>query len=67
MEIPEKLRKKWEALRSPGDGDKMAEKLEGSAAETFNRAFREGKCRDEVFKVMAEFYEEKAKLIKEYL
>ena len=67
MEIPEKLRKKWEALRSPGDGDKMAEKLEGSAAETFNRAFREGKCRDEVFKVMAHFYEEKAKLIKEYL
>lgn len=67
MEIPEKLRKKWEALKSPGDGDKMAEKLEGSAAETFNRAFREGKCRDEVFKVMADFYEEKVNLIKEYL
>ena len=67
MEIPEKLRKKWEALRSPGDGEKMAEKLIGSAAETFNRAFREGKCRDEVFKVMAAFYEEKANLIKEYL
>jgi len=67
MEIPGKLLKKWEALRSPGDGEKMAEKLNGSAAETFNRAFREGKCRDEVFKVMAAFYEEKANLIKEYL
>jgi len=67
MEIPEKLRKKWETLRSPGDGEKMAEKLDGSAAETFNRAFREGKCRDEVFKVMAAFYEEKVNLIKEYL
>jgi hypothetical protein len=67
MEIPEKLRKKWEALRSPGDGEKMAENLPNAAAETFNRAFREGKCRDEVFKVMADFYEEKANLIKEYL
>lgn len=67
MEIPAKLIKKWEALRSPGDADKMAERLPGSAPETFNRAFRLGKCRDQVFEVMAPFYEEKAKLIKEYL
>lgn len=67
MEIPDKLLKKWQALRSPGDSEKMADKLPGSAAETFNRAFREGKCRDDVFKVMADFYEEKANLIKEYL
>lgn len=67
MEIPKKILAKWEALRSPGDAEKMSEKLPGSAAETFNRAFRKEKCRDEVFKVMAEFYEEKAKVIKEYL
>ena len=67
MEIPAKLIKKWQVLRTPGDSEKMSERLEGSAAETFNRAFREGKCRDEVFKIMAEFYEEKAKLIKEFL
>lgn len=67
MEIPEKLMKKWQALRTPGDGDKLAERLEGTAGETFNRAFREGRCRDEVFEVMAEFYEEKAKLIRQYL
>lgn len=67
MEIPEKLLKKWKTLRSAGDAEKMSEKLEKSAAETFNRAFREGKCRDEVFQVMAEFYEEKAELIKTYL
>lgn len=67
MEIPAKLMNKWVALRSPGDAEKMAEVLPGSAAETFNRAFRKSKCRDEVFKVMAEFYEEKAKLIKEFL
>lgn len=67
MTIPEKLTKKWEALRSPGDAKEMADKLPGSSAETFNRAFRLGKCRDEVFRIMADFYEEKAKLIKEYL
>lgn len=58
---------KWTVLRSPGDPDKMADRLPGSAGETFNRAFREGKCRDEVFRVMAEFYEEKANMIKEYI
>jgi hypothetical protein len=67
MKIPQRLIDKWKVLKSPGDAEKMAENLEGSAAETFNRAFREGKCRDEVFAVMAKFYEEKAKLIKEYL
>lgn len=67
MNIPKELIEKWKVLRSPGDSDKMAAKLEGSASETFNRAFREGKSRDEVFKVMADFYEEKAKLIKEYI
>ena len=67
MEIPVKLISKWEALRSPGDSAKMAEKLPGSSAETFNRAFREKKCRDDVFKVMADFYDEKAAMIKEYI
>lgn len=67
MEIPKKLMSKWNVLRSAGDSEKMAARLEGSAAETFNRAFREGKCRDEVFKIMADFYEEKTELIKEYL
>lgn len=67
MVIPKKLIDKWQVLRSPGDSEKMADRLEGSAAETFNRAFREGKCRDEVFKVMADFYNEKAEFIKQYV
>ncbi len=67
MIIPKKLQDKWTVLRSSGDAEKMSEKLPGSAAETFNRAFRKGECRDEVFKVMADFYEEKTMLIKEYL
>lgn len=67
MIIEEKLLVKWRALRSPEDTGKLAEKMEGGYPELFARAFRDGKCNDEVFKVMAEFYEEKAKLIKEYL
>lgn len=67
MEIPAKLLHKWKVLKSPGDAEKMAEKLPGSAAETFNRAFREEKCRDEVFQVMATYYNEKAELVKQYL
>lgn len=67
MTIARELLKKWEVLRSPEDTAKLAEKMEGSYPELFSRAFRTGKCNDAVFKVMADFYEEKAQLIKEYL
>lgn len=66
MTIPDKLIKKWLILRSPGDADKMAEKA-GVTADYITRSIRLGKSRDEVFKVIAEFYEDKANLIKEYL
>jgi hypothetical protein len=67
MIIPKQLLKKWEALRTPGDTGKMAESMDNGYAEIFNRAFREGKCNDDIFRVMADFYEKKAQLIKEYL
>lgn len=67
MEIPTKIFNKWQVLRSPGDTDKMSDLLPGSSPETFNRAFRMKKCRDDVFQVMAKFYEEKSELIKQYL
>lgn len=68
MIIPEKIMKKWAVLRTPGDPAKMAERNgEEYYPEIFNRAFREGRCNDDVFKIMADFYEEKANLIKEYL
>lgn len=67
MIIEEKLLDKWKALRSPEDTGKLADKMEGGYSELFARAFRDGKCNDDVFKVMADFYEEKAKVIKEYL
>lgn len=67
MTIPKKLLTKWTVLRSPGDSNELAAKLPGSAAETFNRAFRLGKCRDDVFEVMAAFYEDKANKIRQYV
>lgn len=67
MILPKELMDKWSALRSAPDTGKMAKDNPEYHVETFNRAFREGKCNDDVFKIMAAFYEEKAKLIKEYL
>jgi hypothetical protein len=67
MIITKELLSKWAVLRSPEDTKKMAEKMDGGYPELFVRAFRYGKCNDDVFKIMADFYEEKAKLIKEYL
>lgn len=67
MIIDKELLEKWMALRSPEDTKKLAEKMDGGYPELFARAFRDGKCNDDVFKVMAEYYEEKANLIKQYL
>ncbi len=67
MTIQSELLEKWKALRSPEDTAKLAEKMEGGYSELFARVFRFGKCNDDVFKIMAAFYEEKAKLIKQYL
>lgn len=67
MIIEKKLLNKWKVLRSPEDTAQLAEKMGNSYPELFARAFRYGKCNDDVFKIMAEFYEQKAKLVKEYL
>lgn len=68
MLIDKKLLSKWQALRSPEDTGKMAKQMGDSGyPELFARAFRDGRCRDDVFQIMADYYDEKAKLIKEYL
>ena len=45
----------------------MAEQIKNGYAEQFNKAFRDGKCNDTVFKVMASFYSVKAKRLKKFL
>lgn len=64
MLIEKKVLEKWNALRSPEDTGKLAEKMVGGYPEIFTRAFRYGRCNDTVFKIMAEFYKEKEESIK---
>lgn len=67
MLIEKKLLEKWTRLRSPDDTRKLAERIKDGYPEIFTRAFRDGKCNDAVFKIMAEYYDEKAELVKQYL
>ncbi len=71
MIIPKQLLDKWKALRSEDDANKITTKAIESGfsttPETVRAAFRNGKTKDEVFKAMAEFYTEKANMIKEYI
>jgi hypothetical protein len=71
MVLPKKLIEKWRLLRSPGDADKIVDIAASQGLEVsdemVNRYLRTGKCNDELFKIMADFYKEKADLLKEYL
>jgi hypothetical protein len=67
MLIEKKLLEKWKRLRSPEDTGKLAERMEGGYPELFTRAFRDGKCNNKVFRIMADYYNEKAELVKQYL
>lgn len=67
MKIEKELLKKWKQLKSNDDNRKLVDSLTGSYPEMFNRAFRTGKCSDECFSHMAEFYKRKEEMIKQYL
>lgn len=70
MIVPKEILKRWLVLKSPGDPEKIAAlmpKMDKVSGETIRRAFKEGKCSDSVFKVMAQFYEQKAEMIAQYL
>lgn len=67
MQVPDELMKKWTALRSHGDGRKIAELHNGITEMDISRAFNLGECRDEVFDAIAGFYKEKELKVKEYL
>lgn len=68
MQIPSELLKKWDALKSEGDPQKIADTVAGGCtSQTVRNAFKTGKCSDELFKAIADFYEQKLELIKEYI
>ncbi len=66
MIIPDKLIKKWSALRSEEDSKIIADNV-GVTTQTVRNAFREKKCSTAVFEGMASFYNKKAELVKQYL
>lgn len=66
VEIPSKLIKKWEVLRSPEDAAIVAV-LAGCTPQSVRDAFKKKKCSDDLFKALAERYEQKAKTIKKYI
>lgn len=67
MKIPEELLKKWNDLKSFGDGRKIAEKNPEITNMDVSRAFNQGECSDRVFEAIADFYKEKEEKVKEYL
>lgn len=69
MKIPEELLKKWWELRSHGDGKKIAEANKDKEVNEMDisRAMNEGKCPDQVFEVLAEFYKKKQEKVNEYI
>ena len=55
-------------MEGPWVHQKMQENsLKGGYSEIFAREFRDDKCNDQSFKIMVDIYEEKAKVIIEYL
>jgi hypothetical protein len=71
MNVPSFMYSKWQALRSHGDATKIVELANQRnircSDETINRALRTGKCNDDLFVIISDFYETKANRVKEYL
>lgn len=67
MKIPDDILKKWNDLRSYGDGKEIAEKNADITENNVTRAFKNGKCSDTVFVAMAGFYKEKEEMVKPFI
>lgn len=66
MTVPKHLKKRWAELSSTGDIQAIATRA-GKSYETIRQALLKGECSDHVFATIASFYEEKSKLVKQYL
>lgn len=67
MKVPVELMKKWEALRSFGDGKKIAESSPDVNEVDVSRALNTGECSDEVFHAIASFFKKKEEEVNQYL
>ncbi len=64
MTIPPKTLALWRTLKSTTDFKNIEEKNPGFGKMLFYRAIKNGNCNDDVFKLLSEFYNEKAAKIK---
>jgi len=60
MVISKKILAEWKKLRSHGDGKRIAEKNPNINDMDVSRAFKLGRCSDEVFTAIAKYYNTKA-------
>lgn len=70
MEVPKELLEKWKALRSAGDPQEIVATMAEEnkvVDQTIRNVFSDGKCSDEVFEAMAEYYKKKAEKVKQYI
>lgn len=70
MEVPQEILAKWKQLRTHGDAEKIAQTMPEATRvsdETIRRVFVNGQCNDDVFKAIADFYEARVEMIKQYL
>lgn len=66
MTIPKSVLDKWQLLRTHGDMQKIAAKA-GVSAQSIRNAFLNEETNEEIFKAIADFYEEKIKMISAYI
>ncbi len=62
-EIPKKQLDRWNNLKKHGDGKRIAEANEGINDMDVSRAFKLGRCSEEVYNAIAAFYKEKLKVL----
>lgn len=68
MKIPEALLEKWLALKSYGDGKKIAEESDNGVNDMdVSRALAKGECSDRVFEAIAKYFKSKEEKINAYL
>ena len=65
MDIPKNLWNRWTEVYSPGDSNKIAA-IAQCHPNTVLNAIRNGRCKADLFAVMAEFYAERLALIEKH-
>lgn len=70
LTIPKEIKDMWTSLKSHGDSKILVERAKeiglDISDETINRAHRTGRCSEDVFRLMGEFYKEREELINQF-